>query len=146
MKITKSELKEMIREALREELGARKYLKETITYGSNEYDGEFHDIDALLDLYNEQNTYGDLPAAERSFWYKDSDGEYCVVIEFDRDIADPEELEDIFWALFGDYDTNQPALNNLLDHSGLEHDSAIMIPASCLDAIGIKTSLQNKVV
>jgi hypothetical protein len=145
MKITKSELKEMIREALKEEL-SRKPLKESTGYGEKfPYTG----IDNLIKKYN--NKYAghplsaplaDYPEILGAFYAYDQ-GSCDIIIDLDTQIDRVMQYVIIF-RLFEDY-AKLSDFDELLDASWLDdNDTSIAFWYGRLDNLGIDTGLEDE--
>ena len=146
MKITKSELKEMIRGAIREELRPAKSLKESSGYAEKfPYAG----IDHIIDKYNSKyaghslsTPLADYPEILGAFYAYDQ-GSCDIIIDLETQIDKVMQYV-ILFRLFEDY-AKLGDFDELLDASWLDdNDTSIAFWYGRLDNLGIDTGLEDE--
>jgi hypothetical protein len=146
MKITKSELKDIIRSALKEEL-AGKTLKESTSYQQGKF--PYAGIDHIIKKYNSKYAgksleppLEDYPEILGAFYAYDQ-GSCDIIIDLDAQI--PKAMQYIIlFRLFEDY-TNDSEFDELISFSWLDdNDTSIAFWFGRLDNIGINTGLDDE--
>ena len=146
MKITKSELKEMIRGTLREELTSNKPLKEASVYNEKfPYTG----IDHIIKKYNSKYAGKSLEPPLENYpeilgaFYAYDQGSCDIILDLEAQI--PKTMQYIIlFRLFEDY-ASEIEFDELLSFSWLDdNDTSIAFWFGRLDNIGIDTGLDDE--
>jgi hypothetical protein len=146
MKITKSELKEMIRGAIREELRPAKSLKESSGYAEKfPYAG----IDHIIDKYNSKYAGQSLEPPLENYpeilgaFYAYDQGSCDIIIDLDAQVPKAMQYV-ILFRLFEDY-TKKGDFDDLLSFSWLDdNDTSIAFWYGRLDNLDIDTGLEDE--